>query len=265
MSELATARGPWTARRRRTAELSRRYPFATQQLTLYASLLEVQELIFEEALASPPAEADLVPYLVGRVLPAVCEATMRAGPESLRLGIVARVDAVDLEDVYWRWLRSEEQQPVDRYLARASLAPVLEAAPALGRLCSGPRDLLHCPTCGGLPQLSYLSQSAEELVSGPRCLLCSRCLGSWIYPRSACAACGEKSSSRLRVLAEEEKPIFPQIRVDACDSCRRYLLSIDLRRDATALPVVDELAAAPLDLYARDHGLTKVMPNLMGI
>jgi hypothetical protein len=28
--------------------------------------------------------------------------------------------------------------------------------------------------------------------------------------------------------------------------------------------VVDEMAALPLDLYAREHGFTKIIPNLMG-
>ena len=44
----------------------------------------------------------------------------------------------------------------------------------------------------------------------------------------------------------------------------RYLIEVDLARDARAVPEVDELAALPLDLYAADQGLTKVTPNLMG-
>ena len=31
-----------------------------------------------------------------------------------------------------------------------------------------------------------------------------------------------------------------------------------------AVPEVDELVALPLDLYAGEHGLTKITPNLMG-
>jgi formate dehydrogenase maturation protein FdhE len=54
------------------------------------------------------------------------------------------------------------------------------------------------------------------------------------------------------------------MRIDACAACSRYLLSIDLGRDPRAVPVVDELAAIPLDLHAADRGFTKVIPNLMG-
>jgi formate dehydrogenase maturation protein FdhE len=42
------------------------------------------------------------------------------------------------------------------------------------------------------------------------------------------------------------------------------LLTFDLRRETRAVPVVDEIAALPLDLFARDQGLTKITPNLMG-
>ena len=57
---------------------------------------------------------------------------------------------------------------------------------------------------------------------------------------------------------------MPHLRIDACETCRGYLLGVDLRRDAAAVPVVDELAALPLDLYAKERGLSKVTPNLMG-
>lgn len=264
MSELATTRAPWMARRRRAAEVSQRYPFAAEQLGLYSALLDAQETVYEETLRSSLTGSGLVPFLIERALPRVVQASMSAGPDRLRQAAVDRLHGADLQELFGRWLRSREQPAVDRFLARASLAPVLEAAPELGRFCAGPRDELHCPTCCGSPQVSYLSRSEEALVSGPRYLLCSRCLCEWVYPRSACPACGERSTSRLRVFAEEEEPVFPHIRVEGCESCSHYLLSVDLRVDASAVPVVDEMAATPLDLYARDHGMTKVVPNLMG-
>jgi formate dehydrogenase maturation protein FdhE len=58
--------------------------------------------------------------------------------------------------------------------------------------------------------------------------------------------------------------VFPNLRVAGCDTCRRYLIEVDLAQDGRAVPEVDELAALPLDLYAADQGLTKVTPNLMG-
>jgi FdhE protein len=64
--------------------------------------------------------------------------------------------------------------------------------------------------------------------------------------------------------AGAETPTFPHLRIDACASCERYLLDVDLSRDPRAVPEVDELAALPLDLYAAGCGLSKITPNLMG-
>ena len=55
------------------------------------------------------------------------------------------------------------------------------------------------------------------------------------------------------------------MRIDGCDTCKHYVLTIDLDREPRAVPLVDELAALPLDLYARERGFTKIVPNLMGI
>ena len=62
----------------------------------------------------------------------------------------------------------------------------------------------------------------------------------------------------------DERPVFPHLRIASCSTCNRYLIEVDMARDARAVPEVDELAALPLDLYAADQGLTKVTPNLMG-
>ena len=77
-----------------------------------------------------------------------------------------------------------------------------------------------------------------------------------------CASCGESEGAKLPIYQEQET--FPHMRIDGCRTCKRYLLTIDLRRDPRAVPVVDELAALPLDLYATDRGLTKITPNLLG-
>jgi formate dehydrogenase maturation protein FdhE len=58
--------------------------------------------------------------------------------------------------------------------------------------------------------------------------------------------------------------VFPNLRIAGCETCRRYLIEVDMAREPRAVPEVDELAALPLDLYAGDQSLTKVTPNLMG-
>ena len=290
MLQLATASEQWTERRRRVSELKRRQPFARELLDFYGAVLAVQQDAFDAArLASPPG-ARLVAYVAEMVAPAVVDVSVAAGPVRLRDMVAKRVEVADLRDIVAAWVWGEDQVPVDRFLARASLGPVLEAlGPGAAASCAGPRDRRHCPACGGPPQLSYFAVAAEDLASGGRFLVCARCHRSWGYARMTCAGCGEDSTSRLPIFSEEgttsgergsvvrglqgklEKhqgaertAVFPHMRIEACDTCRRYLLNIDLATEPKAVPVVDELAALPLDIYAGERGFSKITPNLMG-
>jgi formate dehydrogenase maturation protein FdhE len=77
-----------------------------------------------------------------------------------------------------------------------------------------------------------------------------------------CAWCGETGGRNMPVLSDVDR--LGHVRVDACDDCRRYLLTIDLRKEPRAVPLADEIAALPLDLAASDRGYTKIERNLMG-
>jgi formate dehydrogenase maturation protein FdhE len=279
-ARVETIASPWTGRRRRAEELRERHPFAAELLTLYLALLPVREEAWGAARDSPPPAAELPQWAAVRVLPAVVEATAAAGPATLREASRGRLAQGAVEESLAGWLGGVELDPVDRYLARASLGPVLEAlGEQAGAACARARDGENgalCPRCGGLPQLSWVAASGESLVSGRRNLLCARCASSWDYTRSACPACGETDEARLLMYAEHwEGPVsgngngaapavFPNLRIAGCETCRRYLIEVDLAQDGRAVPEVDELAALPLDLYAADQGLTKVTPNLMG-
>jgi len=279
---LETAVSPWAGRRLRAEALRARHPFAAELLTLYLALLPVQEDAWSAVRETPPRPDELARWAATRVLPAVVEATVVGGPAALGEAARSRPAEGPAEDALAGWLAGAELDPVDRYLARASLAPVLEAlGERAGTACAHAHDGEQgqlCPCCGGLPQLSWLASSGESLVSGPRSLLCARCGSTWKHSRSVCPACGESKKERLWVYAEQfegpvsgngkgdsdGQPVFPHLRIAGCSTCSRYLIEIDMARDARAVPEVDELAALPLDLYAADQGLTKVTPNLMG-
>jgi formate dehydrogenase maturation protein FdhE len=55
------------------------------------------------------------------------------------------------------------------------------------------------------------------------------------------------------------------VRVEACDTCHHYIKTIDLTKDGRAVPVVDELAAIPLSLWAAENGYRKVSTNFLGL
>jgi FdhE protein len=290
MAMAAVVAGPYPERRRRTDELRGRRPFARELLDFYGALLGVQHQAFEGAISGRPPARDLAAYVAEMVVPAVADVSVAAGPAKLREAVAIRLDSTDPRELVVAWIHGDDQTMVDRFLARASVGPVLEAlGPEAAAACEGVHDQLHCPRCGGPPQLSYFAVPSEDLASGGRFLLCARCSSSWGFARMTCPACGEDTSSRLPIFSEEgtasgergsvvrglegrlgdhgpaeAKPVFPHIRIEACDTCRRYLLNVDLAADPTAVPLVDELSALPLDLYARERGFSKIIPNLMG-
>jgi hypothetical protein len=270
---VGASANPWALRRERATELAKRYPHAAEILRLYQALID----------HLPPSLAwagrggglnfeDIVSFAVDHVLPGIVDATVASGPVRLREGVIGVFCTADLPGLIRGWLENESLTPFETYLARASISPLLEALPnkslaALdgkipSRLVGEGQGAGFCPTCGGLPQVSYFAVSGEALVSGPRYLVCSRCATNWIFSRMTCAGCGETDGTKLPIFQDDTQ--LPHMRVDGCRTCNRYLLTVDLRRDARAVPIVDELAALPLDLYATDQGLTKITPNLMG-
>jgi FdhE protein len=253
------------ARRRRAAELQERYAFASGVLSFYAQLLDVQEDAFLAASRECPQPENVALYAAQTVVPRVVELCAANGPPALVGSVVERFDEADFEEMLARWLHGEELSGIDRYIARASTAPVLHAlGTAAGNACKGTKLDRTCPVCAGLPQLSFFAVSPEDLVTAHRYLECSRCESAWAFARMTCAYCGETESSRLQLYNEIDTPRFPHVRIDACSTCSRYLLNVDLGRDRRAVAQVDEIAAIPLDLYAKERGLRKVVPNIMG-
>jgi hypothetical protein len=270
----------WVERRRRVGELRARRPFVRQVLDFYGALLPVQEEASRRAAIDAPPPNHLISYVAEVVVPRVLDVSITLGPDRLRAELL---ETQHPREIIETWIAGEDQTPADRFLARASVEAVGDRVSTIG---AGPRDSLHCPRCGGLPQLSYFALAAEDLSSGPRLLLCARCGSSWGYARMTCPGCGEDSSGKLLVLSEEgtasgergsvvrglpgaaptsvTPAVFPHLRIEACESCRHYLLNVDVAIDRQAVPVVDELAAIPLDLVARERGFTKIIPNLMG-
>jgi hypothetical protein len=73
---------------------------------------------------------------------------------------------------------------------------------------------------------------------------------------------GEEDVHKLAVYSGKE---FSHVRVEACDACNSYIKTVDLTKDGHAVPVVDELATIPLNLWAAEHGYLKLQNNFLGI
>ena len=84
----------------------------------------------------------------------------------------------------------------------------------------------------------------------------------WSFLRVACPSCGEDRFESLPVFTTAE---IANVRVDACDTCKHYIKTVDMTKDGLSVPIVDELAAASLDLWVKENGYLKLSPNLVGL
>jgi len=264
----ARALGRFDRRLRRAAQLRARHAFASQWLELYERLLPVQRSACAAALQARPAAHELADYVAARSAPVAVAVAIAHGPPALADAL--RQQANGARAAVARWLQGEILPPVENFLARAAAAPVLEALAAdgiaegaAGDRGAGDRGAGHCPQCGGLPQVAFTVRSDDALVTAARRLSCARCGSEWSSAQLQCVACGESARDRLHGHADAER--LPHLRADACASCRSYVIHVDLRADADAVPEVDELVAAPIDLCMQARGFGKLVPNLMGI
>jgi formate dehydrogenase maturation protein FdhE len=181
--------------------------------------------------------------------------------------VVERAERLRLEDPalqlellanFWQGGPRGALQPgPDDFFARAFLQPYsVHVRSRLSVEPKGPTPCL-CPFCGRKPCSGVLRPLGD---GGQRSLICSLCLAEWEFRRIVCPACGEENHAKLPVYTAEEPK---DVRVECCDRCRCYIKTVDLTKNGLADPVVDEMAAIPLDLWAQDHGYLKLQLNLM--
>ena len=258
----------WDKQIERADDLAAQSSGSRELLAFYARLLRAQKDIYDllrsrkDWLPSGDLRSDL--HVVIGAAGGLMKTVSLHGPESLaseaKLLLASELETVAqmLLD-YWRspsdtqFFAKATLQPYARWLAETDTPPV-------GRELAGGERC--CPFCGGAPQLSFLLAKESSSESGNRDLLCATCLTSWEFRRIVCANCGEERPAKLSYFHSAE---FDHIRIEACDSCKHYIKGVDLTRLGLAVPSVDEIYAAPLDLWAREHGYTKIELNLVGL
>lgn len=258
----------WDARVRRAEQLAAKADATKELLTFYAELLRAQREVYEfmrgraSWLPSGVLEEDLA--VVRVTMQGLLRAVESSGPAALaeEARVLLRAGDVEVD----RMLLEQWREPSDsQFFAKAFLQPYARwLAESGGRPLD--RDLEReenrCPFCGGRPQVSLLRTREPSAESGGRELLCATCLTAWPFKRVMCAACGEERPS---VLGYFHTPAYDHVRIEACDTCKHYLKGVDLTRLGLAIPLVDEVAAAPLDVWAHEHGYTKIELNLVGL
>jgi formate dehydrogenase accessory protein FdhE len=277
----------WDRRIRRATDLTTGYPFAAQGLKYYVRLATFQKGLYSEVAKalgnSPSMSADrplrdeldlflLLPHFsrflafIREIAPTpIADAAMglaeagapawqhaiedfwhaepgiRLAPnsESFEAGSGAAISSDQL--LAWIFL-----QPYAEYLADHRETTIVDGAPST------------CPVCGGRPITGVLRPEGD---GAKKSLICMLCAHEWSFRRVYCPSCGEEREPQM---AFYSAPEIAHVRVDVCDTCHTYLKSVDLTKIGLAVPVVDELATLPLDLWARTHGYEKLQLNLLG-
>ena len=244
----------WDRRIERARELAAAHPFAAEALLFYARIAGFQKSLYA---GLEPGSGSLRGRLELSLLlprfPSYLSLIADAAPPPLARS-AAGLGSEVLEE-FWRG--GEQLTAAESLIAWTFLQPYAEHLADQ----AGPAETQAaiCPLCSGKPLAGVLRQQGD---GAGRSLICSLCAREWGYRRIACAACGEENESKLPVYVAEQ---LPHVRVEACDTCRHYIKTIDLTKDGRAMPVVDELAAIPLSLWASENGYTKVRSNLLGL
>lgn len=273
----------WDKRIHRTEELSQRYPFAREILGFYGRLLSYQKGVYEllgaragDILQGPASPKDFfdkeLPLSASgeflTLFPSLLSLVVDTGPSALadsarELKRESKHSWEKLLQSYWQKYRLAEEDSSDvalLFFPRAFLQPYAEFLARYSDIKGeGSVPSSTCAFCGGRPQVGCLRPEDNGLR---RSLVCSLCSTEWAYRRLSCTVCGEEDHKRLSYYTTPE---FSHIRLEACESCLRYIKSVDLSKEPAAVPLVDEMAAVPLDLWAHERGYKKQEMNLIGI
>lgn len=279
----------WDRRVSRATELTSVYPFAAEGLHFYARIAAFQKSLYadiQNALAHTPKisaerllrdELDLSLLLpsfpgflsmVQQIAPMplaqsaaglakeglsrwqhAIEGFWHQDPElGATVGVTELAQASNSDDTisFDRLLAWMFLQPYAEYLADHRETATVDGTPT------------NCPFCGSKPIVGVLRTDGD---GARKFLICMLCAHEWAFRRIYCPACGE---AREPQMAYYSAPEITHVRVDVCHTCHTYLKTIDLTKLGRAVPIVDELATIPLDLWAGEHGYLKLQINLLG-
>jgi FdhE protein len=260
---------PWQRRISRAQELSGRYPFAAEMLGFYIHVARFQEDLYQRLITTlqsrtAAVDRELTPSeiseLSSRFEPFLSMVEAR-GPKAL--AELCRELRARGEDVWSELLRAgwmvHNPSDAQGFLVQAFLQPYAELIRSHTKRPASQNAYALCPFCNRKPALGVLRQMGD---GGARSMVCSFCVAEWEFRRIVCPGCGEENDKNLAVFTASD---FDYIRVECCDCCKTYIKTVDLTKDGRAEPLIDELASAPLDLWAGEHGYAKLQNNLLGM
>src|SRR5882724_5630509 len=275
MTPLQTGGPEYDARLRRAAHLSVQHLFAAEFLDFYKHIATFQKSLRASIAASVATKSSsapaselrapldltvLLPHFRGFLSTIEQHAPPALAKSAHQISLLPSDSWIASLEAYWQHAGKYDQQvgAFAQFIARGFLQSYAEF-----RAQQTPKPPIVmttkvCPLCGARPLSGVLRVEGD---SGKRFLLCSFCSQEWEFRRILCPTCGEEAEAKLPVYIAEQ---LPHIRVEACDTCKFYLQTVDLTKDGHAIPLVDDLAAIPLTLWAHEHGYSRLQPNLLG-
>jgi FdhE protein len=275
MTTAQTGVTEYDARMRRAGRLSSEHSFAAEFLDFYKHVAGFQKTLRANIAASSGMKSRgasgaevrspldltvLLPHFRGFLSLIEQHAPPALGKAAHQMSLLSSDSWIASLEAYWQHAGKYDQQigAFAQFLARAFLQPYAEFRAALTPQPPMAMTVRVCPLCGSRPLMGVLRVEGD---SGKRFLLCSFCSQEWEFRRILCPTCGEEAEGKLPVYVAEQ---LPHVRVEACDTCKFYLQTVDLTKDGHAIPLVDDLAAIPLTLWAHEHGYSRLQPNLLG-
>ena len=261
----ASQAGLWEQRIARARSLAGNTSATIAILTFYGDLAGFQRSLARSVASDRLNRSNLLDVAEPAALavPGFLDWLQRHGPAGLK--------NVATEGADWKGLLEQrlaegriDEEGTTAFVVEAILQPFVETSVRLQadpdvRLKAHVTFDARCPVCGSVPVVAALR---EEGHGGRRSLVCSLCFAEWDYLRIQCPACKENRFDALPVYSSNDPS---NARIDACDTCRTYIKTIDLTRDGLAIPAVDDLATLPLDLWARERGYQRLYPNLLRV
>ena len=247
------------ARIARARDLATRHPESAKLLEFYGELVAFQKSVF----AGLPSDAGTDVRCLATHYPALLELVKASGTAPL---IQFARDCLGTSEAQQSllaafWNRNEGIDGPAQFFARVLIQPYAERLASRADFSGAGADSSSatCPFCASKPVVAIRRGEGD---GARRSLLCSLCSVEWKYRRILCPGCGEEQKDKLPVFLADK---IDHVRVEACDTCRAYVKSVDLTKQGFAIPEVDELATVALDVWAEENGYSKLETNLLGM
>ena len=174
-------------------------------------------------------------------------AHLRKNPEDVATLTRLRLTGETRKLVAWNKKNTQNRHATMLAASHFALAAARRVARAVASVPLPPWALGHCPICGSSPHASALRGK-----EGKRFLQCSLCGHEWEFSRTSCPMCRQDSPQEMRLFFFEQNQ---REKGEACNLCKRYLLSVDMRAFADDIPLeLLLLCMMPLDAVMQENG-----------